>query len=201
MGSFLFKLCFLGFVGSVISFPLSVDLSPPETVKQLDVSAYLGRWYQVYADFIVFSTFERNAQCVTADYGLKSDFTISVLNTNTDGSPTGNFNMITGDAYTPNPKEPGQLKVQLDGVPVAGDYWIIQLGPMEGNPPQYQYSVVTDRDRFTLFVLARNVSDFQTRFEKDVLQFLNDDGFDRFYNKPQLTVQVKECKYVTPPAV
>lgn len=63
----------------------------------------------------------------------------------------------------------------------------------------YQYSVVTDPSRFTLFVLARNVNEFKTRFESSVLNFLTKNGFDKLYNKPEPTVQVKTCKYVDPP--
>ena len=37
------------------------------TVTELDVSKYLGRWYQMYASQSVYATFERKAICVTAD--------------------------------------------------------------------------------------------------------------------------------------
>ena len=37
------------------------------TVTELDVSKYLGRWYQMYASQSVYVTFERKAICVTAD--------------------------------------------------------------------------------------------------------------------------------------
>ncbi len=43
-----------------------------DTVSELDLNLYLGRWYQVYADLTVMMTFERNAVCVTAD--CKSHF-------------------------------------------------------------------------------------------------------------------------------
>lgn len=65
--------------------------------------------------------------CFVCLDGLKTNTTISVLNVNTVGSPTGNFSKITGVAYTPDPSKPGQLKVDLDGVPVNGDCKLINI--------------------------------------------------------------------------
>ena len=41
---------------------------PPVTVKTLNLTAFLGRWYQGYASLIPNETFERNGYCITADY-------------------------------------------------------------------------------------------------------------------------------------
>lgn len=41
----------------------------PDTVDSLDVPKYLGLWYQMAADQIVYSTFEKDAYCCTALYG------------------------------------------------------------------------------------------------------------------------------------
>ena len=40
----------------------------------------LGHWYQTYSDLAVVATFENASTCVTADYGLNSNGTISVWN-------------------------------------------------------------------------------------------------------------------------
>ncbi|XP_038066723.1 uncharacterized protein LOC119736785 [Patiria miniata] len=173
--------------------------SPPKTVGELDLNSYLGRWYQMFADLVVDSTFERNAYCVTADYALNPNKTISVYNANTVGSPTGARNAIKGYAYVPDPSQPGQLLVKFPVTPVAGSYWVVQLGPKEttwrDSDPQYQYSIVTDSLRATLFVLARDPDDFRSRFQADVLQWLKSNQFDHFYNKPVETVQTDDCKY------
>lgn len=74
---------------------------------------------------------------------------------------------------------------------------------MEATPqnatPQYQYSVVTDSFRTSLFVLARDPKDFRARFEADLLQWLKSNGFDKFYNKPIETVQTSDCLYAKSP--
>jgi lipocalin len=48
------------------SYP--IPTIPPDTVNSINVTAYLGRWYQMYASVIPNTTFERNGYCVCADY-------------------------------------------------------------------------------------------------------------------------------------
>lgn len=45
----------------------------PDTVDSLDIPKYLGLWYQIAADQIVYSTFEKDAYCCTALYGDNGD--------------------------------------------------------------------------------------------------------------------------------
>jgi len=91
---------------------------------------------------------------VTADYGLLDDGSgISVLNAQNMWKVTGNISTIEGRAFAPNASEPGQLQVEFDAVPFPGSYWIVKLGLVENG--QYQYSVVTDSNGFTLFILVR----------------------------------------------
>ena len=51
-----------------------------ETVKELDLDAYLGTWYEVVASRFVHLTFERNGFCVSATYSDRPDGTINVFN-------------------------------------------------------------------------------------------------------------------------
>lgn len=79
------------------------------------------RYYVIYVYYFV-----KNLWCFYNFFlnwidGLKTNTTISVLNANTMDSPKGTINEITGVAYIPNPSKPGQLKVDLDGVPLPGD--------------------------------------------------------------------------------
>lgn len=41
---------------------------PPATVDELQIDAYTGRWFQMYASLIPNITFEKDGVCVTADY-------------------------------------------------------------------------------------------------------------------------------------
>lgn len=167
-----------------------------DTVPSLNVTKYLGRWYQMYADPSVIATFERDAVCVTADYTLEKDGKVGVLNSERLRTPTGEGKNITGYAYIPDPNQPGKLKVHLGGVPVDAPYWVVKLGPPTFGEGLYQYSVVTDNLQITLFVLARDVDTFKSQYDEEVRNWLTENGFTRFYNKPVATLQNKECIYV-----
>ena len=55
-----------------------------------------------------------------------TDGNLSVLNLERYGSTSGDVHSITGYATIPNPAQPGQLKVHLDGAPIDfADYWIV----------------------------------------------------------------------------
>ena len=76
--------------------------------------------------------------------------------------------------------------------------WITKIGPKEEtfpNTPLYQYAVVTDSGRVSLFVLARDPEDFNARFKDEVLQYLDNDGFTKVLNRPVETVHNSECRY------
>ena len=70
-----------------------------ETIKQLDLTKYQGRWYQVYGNRFD-QTFEKYSKCITADYTINSNNTISVLNSQLTN--TNNLEQITGYAYYKN---------------------------------------------------------------------------------------------------
>lgn len=74
--------------------------------------------------------------------------------------------------------------------------WVVKLGPPTFGEGLYQYSVVTDNLQITLFVLARDVDTFKSQYDEQVRNWLTENGFTRFYNKPVATLQNKECIYV-----
>jgi apolipoprotein D and lipocalin family protein len=163
--------------------------SAAQTVPELDTQKYLGRWYQVYADLAVYATFENSTFCDTADYGLNTNGTISVLNRERQFSPQGSERPIYGWANTPNASEPGQLTVHLETTEFPAPYWVYELGPATYNGSLYEYAVVSDPFKLTLFVLARNLTTFAEEWEAGVLQRLNTAGFTGFLNTPIATKQ------------
>lgn len=62
---------------------------------------------------IVHLTFERGGYCSLANYTLMEDGKIKVQNYQRLKSKTGPSDFIEGYAYTPDPNEPGKLKVNL----------------------------------------------------------------------------------------
>jgi apolipoprotein D and lipocalin family protein len=94
---------------------------PMAVVQSVDLNRYLGRWYEI-ARFP--NRFERGCEDVTAEYGLREDGRISVVNTCVK---EGVAEAIEGQAWV---VAPGQLMVTFVpwlGNIAAGDYWILDL--------------------------------------------------------------------------
>jgi len=182
----------------LISVPsrLQKNVFAVDTVDSLDVPSYIGLWYQVYADKLVYDTIEPDAFCVTAQYALKEDGTISVHNYQTTASPNSGVSVIDGYAYVPKPEEPGQLKVHFDDVsgPVDPPYWVLALGPKNADN-LYDWSIVSDPFKAYLFVLARDVKQFNEKYDEEVTALLAELGFTTRLNKPIATYQGEDCMY------
>jgi lipocalin len=164
-------------------------------VTELNRTQYLGRWYQAYSDFAVEATFENNSYCVTADYGIYPNNTISVLNRERQYNISGPERRILGWADLSNASEPGELTVHLQTTTGFGaPYWVYELGPPTYNGSLYEYSIVSDPLKFTLFVLARNLTEFASIWASGVLERLKENGFTEFWNTPIATVQ-ENCEY------
>jgi lipocalin len=178
----------------------AASLSDWKPVSDLQVEFYTGRWYQMYADAAVDLTFENSSYCVTADYGVNPNRTISVLNRERQYSVDGPERIIQGWAQAANASQPGQLTVHLQGTGSFGaPYWIFELGPIglypdaNGNP-QYDYAIVSDPFLLTLFVLARNTTEFANLYQTSVLASLKAAGYTSLLNTPVATVQ-EGCTY------
>jgi len=175
----------------------SLSTSGVDTVTELDVTKYIGRWYQVAASRTVQDTIETNAACVTADYALDptQPGRVSVLNAQTQASNhQSDFKTITGYAEVPDSSKPGQLSVHLAGVPVASPYYVTALGPVVNN--QYSYAIVTDNFRLGLFVLVRDVNQYNNGLSTEIASILKNQGFTNALNKPFATPQ-DNCKYIS----
>lgn len=156
-------------------------------VTEFNQTQYLGRWYQVYSDLFVDATFENSSFCDTADYGLNANKTISVFNKERQYNVTGPEREIFGWAEVADATKPGELTVHLQTTEFPAPYWVYQLGPVLSG--QYEYSVVSDPLKLTLFVLARNVTQFFTKYNERVVNYLTDEGFTSLVNSPIVTPQ------------
>jgi len=95
----------------------------PPTVDTVELTHYMGRWYEI-ADSAQFrATFEKGLQCTTANYTLNADATVTVVNEGNVGSPTGKVSKAVGKAKQ---DKGGKLEVSFFG-PFYGPYWITQL--------------------------------------------------------------------------
>lgn len=183
-------------------FTAVVSFAPVQTFNP---NAYVGRWYQAFSDLAVTATFENSSYCVTADYGFYPNNTISVLNSERQYSVDGPERVIYGWAQQDTNTSAGELTVHLQTTNFPAPYWIFELGPLvehgstrgetfskdpqTNNGSYYSYSIVSDPFHLTLFVLARNLTDFALNYQDDVIQTLQEAGFTNFLNTPSQTVQ------------
>jgi lipocalin len=170
----------------------------PEPVKAVNLTQYKGVWHMVYGDAA--DVFNFGGRCISATYTARADGTLGVYN---EQYKQGNAvpDTIRGKAFVdPRFNRTSKLCVRFDnGLPPGGcgEYWIVQLGPEVRS--QYSYAVVTDSTALTLFVLARNVTLFELVWEKKVLLWLAENGFNTWLNTP-LKVNQTACPAPLPPA-
>lgn len=159
-----------------------------ETVD-VELQYYKGVWYQIYGDNFELATFEKDAYCVYANYTPITNNEFHILNAERKGSVTGEYDYIEG--YGKTTDTGGELLIYLFGQTPA-PYWIIKIGPVIND--EYQYSVVSDPYMLGLYVLARDVNEYYKLYNEDVMTFLNETGFNGYYNSPVRTIQ-HNCSY------
>ena len=116
-----------------------------EVVSGFDLNRYLGTWYEIAR---LDHSFERGLSNVTADYSLREDGGVKVVNRGYDAGK-GEWNETEGKAYFLGDEDVGQLKVSFFG-PFYGGYNIVEL-----DKDAYRYSMVVGPDRSYLWILAR----------------------------------------------
>ncbi|MAR92208.1 MAG: lipocalin family protein [Pseudomonadota bacterium] len=142
-----------------------------KTVPFVDLERYMGLWYQISA----YETFFNEGLVgVTAEYTLLADGTVQVYNKGFQDSLDGPLDEILGTAVVVDENTNARLKVSFPGTPNFpwANYLIIIL-----DDQHYQYAVVTDPLRYTLFILSRTPQ-MEPELYADILQQLQDKGFN-----------------------
>jgi len=115
-------------------------------VSGFELERYLGTWHEIAR---LDHRFERGLTNVTADYSLRNDGGVRVVNRGFD-TKTADWDEAIGKAYLVDSPDVGQLKVSFFG-PFYGGYNILELD-MEN----YQYALVAGPNRSYLWILARS---------------------------------------------
>jgi apolipoprotein D and lipocalin family protein len=118
---------------------------PPDTVEQVDLERYLGKWYEI-ASFP--ASFQKDCYCTTATYTDLGREAVGVVNACRKGSPTGPMDVARATAYPVPDTGNAQLKVEFFW-PFKGDYWIVALDP------DYRYAMVGHPNKKYLWILSR----------------------------------------------
>lgn len=154
----------------------------------VDLPKYTGRWFQAYANPFSYYITENGGSCVIADYEILDSTSISILNSEIGAN--GKPKSIKAVATVNNPVEPGKLTVKFEGLPFNGTYWIYDIGPIKNG--QYQYSIVSDAQKQSLFVLTRDLKSYGVSYEPKLREILDGLGFN---SKNILTTPQTNCTY------
>ena len=142
------------------------DNSP---IRSFDLSEYLGTWYEI-ARFD--HSFERGMEGVTAEYSLRDDGKVDVINS---GWKDGNYKVANGKARQPEPMEnPAHLEVSFF-LFFYSDYNVLMLDD------EYQLSLVGSKSPDYLWILSRT-----PYVDKDVLAPVLQEAEKRGYDTTKL---------------
>ncbi len=142
-----------------------------EVVDRVDIERYMGKWYSIASIPQVFT--KPCAGGTTAFYTLLDNGLVKVENAcyKSDGSVSG----VEGRAWVVDKETNARLKVSF--IPfiridfLAGDYWIIDLGP------DYEYAVVGHPERKYGWILSRT-KELPQEVLDGIVERLEDQGYD-----------------------
>ncbi len=135
--------------GLMIAFLSTGCVGVPKGVKPVqgfELNRYLGRWYEIAR---LDHSFERGMSHVTADYSMREDGGVRVLNRGYSEKKK-EWKSADGKAYFVKSPDQGYLKVSFFG-PFYGSYVVFELDQKD-----YQYAVISGPNKSYLWILARN---------------------------------------------
>ena len=121
----------------------------PDQVKPVDrfnLERYLGKWYEIAR---LDHPFERGLTRVSAEYSLREDGGVRVLNRGFSAQENV-WKQAEGKAYFVDGPDLGYLKVSFFG-PFYGSYVVFEL-----DHELYRYALVCGPDKSYLWILARS---------------------------------------------
>jgi len=132
----------------LITFILTSCTGIPEGLVAIDgfeINHYLGTWYEVAR---LDHRFERGLEKISANYSLRADGGVNVLNKGWD-TQANEYRQALGKAYFVEKTNKGMLEVSFFG-PFYGAYNIIDLDKKD-----YNYAMITGPDRSYFWILSR----------------------------------------------
>lgn len=135
-------------------------------VQPFDAQRYLGNWYEIAR---LDHRFERGLSHVTAEYSLRDDGGIKVVNKGYS-QQDGEWNTAEGKAYFVSDKNTGFLKVSFWG-PFYSSYVIFELDS------NYQYALISGTNKDYFWILSRQ-PDMQDAQFNQLVEKAKSLGFD-----------------------
>lgn len=136
-------------------------------VNDFEINKYLGKWYEVAR---LDHSFERGLSKVSAEYSLKDDGGVKVINRGFS-KEDNEWQEAEGKAYFVDAADEGYLKVSFFG-PFYGSYVVFDLDKKD-----YQYAFVSGPNNDYLWLLSRTPTVTPEMLESFIKQSKNL-GFD-----------------------
>jgi apolipoprotein D and lipocalin family protein len=139
---------------ALLCLMLSGCLGYPENITpvgEFELTRYLGKWYEIAR---LDHSFERNLSQVTAEYSLRPDGGVDVVNRGYN-EKKNKWKQALGKAYFAKDDKTGYLKVSFFG-PFYGSYVIFEL-----DRDDYRYAFISGPNMSYLWFISRspNVDD------------------------------------------
>lgn len=156
---------------------MPAGLGPLQVVPRVDPQRYLGRWYEI-ARFP--HGFESSIVGATAEYSLRPDGRIDVLNSGYERTLEGPYTEVKAVARIPDPSASGRLKVTFFGL-FDADYLVFGLDDKD-----YSWALVGSDARSFLWFLSRTPTVDDALFE-EMKRIASGQGYDlsRLQKVPQ----------------
>lgn len=138
-------LCMSACAGLLQRHPVG-NRAVPQPAKSVELERYLGRWYEIAR---YEQGFQRGCQGVSANYSLRPNGDIDVLNS--CRRPDGRVSEARGRAKIVDTVTNAKLKVSFFG-PFYGDYWVLD------HADDYSWSIVGEGSGRFLWILSREAN-------------------------------------------
>lgn len=159
--------------------PSGQHLPPLKTVPHVDLQKYTGTWYEIarYPH-----SFQKGCVDSRADYELRDDGRIGVVNQCRRDTPAREVRRVSGTARVVDNVSNARLQVSFFW-PFWGEYWIIDLDS------DYRWAVVGHPSRNYLWILSRTPK-MEEAVYRELVSRLPAQGYDplklqRTYQPPE----------------
>jgi len=146
----------------------------PEPARPVDLNRYAGLWYEIARyEFGV----QRGCEGVTAEYTLRDDGLVGVLNTCRQDSRDGEIRTAEAKAKIVEGSGNAKLKVSFFGPFYVGDYWVLD------HAEDYSWSIVGEPSGRNLWLLARSPQP-STQVRETMMSRARELGYDLSILRP-----------------
>ena len=150
--------------------PPVINPRVPEPAKPVELTRYLGKWFELARHE---NRFQKGMDAVTAEYALREDGKIHIVNSGIQGGATGERSVAEGRAVVADETSNAKLKVSFFGPLYTGDYWVLDHGD------DYEWSIVGEPGGRYLWVLSREAKPAPAVMET-LLKRVETLGYDRW---------------------